>query len=63
MHNVYEYVIDNQGIDVESSYPYKGRVRETSNSAQKINLKWMVMENLMSLYLTTLTLSTWTLSK
>ena len=26
MHNVYEYVIDNQGIDIESSYPYVGRV-------------------------------------
>ena len=26
MQNVYEYVIDNQGIDIESSYPYVGRV-------------------------------------
>ena len=26
MHNVYEYVIDNQGIDIENSYPYRGRV-------------------------------------
>lgn len=28
MHNVYEYVVDNQGIDTEASYPYKGRVRK-----------------------------------
>ena len=27
VHKVYEYVVDNQGIDTEASYPYKGRVR------------------------------------
>ena len=26
MHNVYAYVVDNQGIDTEASYPYRGRV-------------------------------------
>ena len=33
MHNVYEYVVDNQGIDTEASYPYKGRVSACERSS------------------------------
>ena len=39
MYNAYKYIVANNGVDTQSSYPFQGRVRERKRALYKFSEK------------------------